>query len=211
MTRGTASKVFFVNGTVVFGNAERNRFQPVTVGSKIQNEDTIRTSTDAVINLALVPGVLVRLTSNSEIRIEELTLRKDGNETAGGMFYRRARIRLNRGNMSILFSGPDKSVSSFAVTTNQTTITPDSDCLFGVWTNGASTRVTCGRGEVTASGDGQAATKIAAGYFYLWPAASTDPIVASGDPDAQVDIKTSLAAEKELLEQAARWQNRCLF
>ena len=211
VTRATTATLFFANGEVVFGNAERNQFQPVTSTSKIQDDDTVRTSDHAAINLALVPGEFVQLSGNSEITIEQLRLTKDGNETAGGMLARRARIRLNRGKVSILFSRPERSRSYLAVTTNQSTITPDSDCLFSVWTDGAITRVTCGRGEVIASGNSQSKVKIAAGYFHQWPPASKEPIAATSDAGAQMDIRTSLEAEKELLDQAAGWQNRRIF
>ncbi len=208
LTRSTAPIVFFVNGDVVYGSAERNQFQTVTPRSKIQDGDTVRTSEGAAINLALVPGAFVRLSGNSEIKIEELRVSKDGNETAGGMLDRRARVRLNRGKMTILFIRPDRSASFLAVTTSQSTTTPESDCLFSVWTDGATTRVTCGRGEVIASGNGQSTVKVAAGYFDQWPTASKEPAAATGDADAQTDISSSLEAEKELLDQAAGWQNR---
>ena len=211
VTRATTTMLFFVNGEVVFGNAERQQFQPVTPRSKIQTGDTVRTSNGAAINLALVPGVFVQLSGNSEIRIEDLRLTKNGNETAGGMLARHARMRLNRGKVSILFSRPERSTSYFAVTTNQSTIVPDSDCLFSVWTDGTTTRVTCGRGEVIASTNGQSTTKIAAGYFDQWPTASKEPIAATANATAQMDIRTSLEAEKELLDQAAGWQNRRIF
>jgi len=211
ITRETAATVFFVKGDVVFGSAERNQFQPVTPKSRIRGRDTVRTSDGASINLALVPGAFVQLSGNSAIKIEELRLTKDGNETAAAMLDRSARIQLNRGKVSILFSRPDRSASYLAVTTSQSTITPDSDCLFSVWTDGTTTRATCGRGEVIASGDGQSTVKIAAGYFYQWPTAANEPVAATAEGGAQMDIRTSLEAEKELLDQAARWQNRRVF
>jgi ferric-dicitrate binding protein FerR (iron transport regulator) len=211
VTRTTAATVFFVNGDVVFGSAKRNQFQPVTPKSKIEDGDTVRTAVGAVLNLALVPGAFIQLSGNSEIKIEELRLTKDGNETAGGMLDRRARIRLSRGRVSILFSRPYRSASYLAVTTSQSTTTPDSDCLFSVWTNGTTTRVTCGRGEVIASGDEQRTVKISAGYFDQWPTKPRGPMAAAGNADAQMDIRTLLGAEKELPDQAASWQNRRLF
>lgn len=211
ITRATAATIFFVKGDVVFGSAERNQFQSVTPKSKIQDGDTVRTSEGASINLALLPGAFVQLAGNAETKIEELSLTKDGNETAGGMLDRCARIRLSRGMVSILFSRPDRSVSYLAVTTSQATLTPDSNSLFSVWTDGSTTRATCGRGEVIGSGDGQSTVKIAAGYFHQWPTATKEPIAATTDAGAQMDIRTSLEAEKELLDQAAGWQNRRAF
>ena len=69
-------------------------------------------------------------------------------------------------------------------------------------------RVTSGRGEVSASADAQPQLKIAAGYFSQWPATSKEPIAAIANATAQMDIKTALDVEPELLDQAAGWQNR---
>jgi len=203
--------VLFVKGSVVFGNAERNDPRPVTSKSKIHAGDTVRTLDNASINLALIPGAFVQLSGNSEIKIEDLRLTKDGNETAGGMLDRRASIRLNRGRIVSWFSHSDRSASEFVVTTGQVTLRPDSDCLFSVWTDGATSRVTCGRGEVSAPADAQSRMKIAAGYFFQWPTASKEPIAAITRAAAQMDVKTSLDVELELLDQAAAWQNRRVF
>src|SRR5438067_9564707 len=148
ITRATAATVFFVRGNVVFGSAERNDFQPVTSKSKIHVGDVVRTSDGASINLALIPGAFVQLSGNSEIKIEDLRLTKDGNETAGGVLDRRACVRLNRGRIVSLFSHSDTSASEFSVTTDQVTLSPDSDCLFAGWTNCITSRVTFGRSEV---------------------------------------------------------------
>ena len=211
ITRATAATVIFVKGDVVFGQTVGNQFEPVTPKSKIRGGDIVRTSDGAAINLALVPGAFVQLSGNSEIKIEELSVTKDGNETAGGMLDRHARMRLSRGRVIVLFSRSDTSGSRFTVATNQTMISPDSDCLFSVWTDGLTTRATCGRGELSGVGDGQTAVRIASGYFHQWPTAAKEPRAASVEGGAQMDIMASLEAEKELLDQAAGWQNRRVF
>jgi hypothetical protein len=211
VTRATVATVFFVRGNVVFGNAERNHFQSVTSKSKIHAGDTVRTSNGASINLALIPGAFVQVPENSEIEIEDLRVTKDGNETAGGMLDRRAQIRLKHGKIVSLFSRSDTSGSHFDVTTSQVTLTPESDCLFSVWTDGTTSRAACGRGEVSASADAQPPVRIAAGYFSQWPTASKEPNAATADAGAQMDIKAALDVEPELLDQAAGWQNRHVF
>jgi len=211
ITRSAAATVFFVKGNVIFGNAERNVFRPVTSKSKIHAGDTVRTSDGASINLALMPGAFVQLSGNSEIKIEDLRLTKDGNETAGGVLDRRASIRLNRGRIVSLFSHSDRSASEFSVATGQVTLRPDSDCLFSVWTNGAMSRVTCGRGEVSAPADAHPSLKIVGGYFSQWPTTAEEPVAAITDAGAQMDVKTALDVELELLDQAAGWQNRRVF
>ena len=211
ITRSTVAVVFSVKGKVVFGHSERNDFQPVTPKSRIEAGDVVRTSDGASINLALISGVFVQLTENSEIKIEHLRMTKDGNETAGGVLDRRASIRLTRGRIVSLFSHSDRSASEFNVATGQVNLRPDSDCLFSVWTDGASSRIACGRGEVNAFADAQSPVKIAAGYFSQWPTASKKPIAAIANAVAQMDIKTALDVEPELLDEAAGWQNRRVF
>jgi hypothetical protein len=203
--------VLSVKGDVVFGQAERNQFQPVTPSSKIRGGDIVRTSDGAAINLVLVPGAFVQVSGNSEIKIEELSLTKDGNETAGGMVDRSARVQLSRGRLSILFSRGDTSGSHFALATKQTIISPDSDCLFSVWTDGSITRATCARGELSRASDRQTPVRISTGYFHQWPTAAKEPLAASGEASAQMDVMVSLEAEKELQDQAARQQNRRVF
>ena len=150
ITRSTVAIVFSVRGNVVFGNAERNDFQPVTPKSRIQAGDIVRTSDGASINLGLIAGAFVQLAGNSEIKIEDLRLTKDGNDTAERMLDRRAWIRLNRGRIVCSFNQSDKTASDFGVTTGQITLRPDSDCLFSIWTDGTTSRATCERGEVSA-------------------------------------------------------------
>jgi hypothetical protein len=211
ITRAAAATVLLVQGDVIFEQTERNQFRPITPRSKIHGGDIVRTSDAAAVNLALVPGAFVQVSGNSEIKIEELSLTKDGNETAGGMRDRHARMRLSRGRVSILFSRSHTSGSHFTLATNQAMISPDSDCLFSVWTDGSTTRATCAGGEVSAVGDGQTPVRIGTGYVYQWPAAAKEPITAIAEGDAQMDIMASLEAEKQLLDQAAGWQNRRVF
>jgi len=205
ITRSTVAVVFSVKGNVLFGHAERNDFQRVTPKSRIEAGDVVRTSEGASINLALISGVFVQLTENSEIKIEDLRLTKDGNDTAERMINRRAWIRLNRGRIVCSFSQSDKTPSDFGIATGQITLTPASDCLFSIWTDGTTSRATCERGEVNASADAQPPLKIAAGYFSQWPTASKEPIAASADAQAQMDITTALHVEPELMDQAAGW------
>ncbi|MFL6500376.1 MAG: FecR domain-containing protein [Candidatus Udaeobacter sp.] len=205
ITRSTVAVIFSVKGNVVFGDSERNDFQPVTPKSRIQAGDVVRTSDGAAINLALISGVFVQLTENSEIKIEDLRLTKDGNDTADRMVNRRAWIRLDRGRIVCSFSQSDKTASDFGIASGQMTLRPASDCLFSIWTDGTTSRATCERGEVSASADAQPPLKIAAGYFSQWPTASKEPIAASSDAGAQMDITIALNVEPELMDQAAAW------
>jgi len=208
ISRATAAIVFSVKGNVVFGNSERNHFQPVTLKSRIHSGNTVRSADGASIKLALIPGALAQLSGNSEIKIEELRIAKDGNQTAGGMRERSTRIRLNRGKIIVLFNRSDRSASQFAITARELTVRADSNCLFCVWTDGTTTRVTCARGEIHASADAQPPAAIAPGYFQKSPTAGKEPLAAADDAAAQIDITESLEIGEQLRDQALGWQNR---
>src|SRR6266446_7871949 len=85
ISRATAAVVFSVKGRVLFGNAERNDFQPVTLKSRINSGHTVRSSHGASIDLALIPAALAQLPGGSEIKIDELSITKEGNQTAGSV------------------------------------------------------------------------------------------------------------------------------
>lgn len=207
-TREIAATVFLIKGRVIFGSAERDKFRAATLKSRIHGGDTVRSSDSASIDFALIPPALAQLGGDSEITIDELSITKDGNQTAGGMGARTARIRLNRGKVIVLFMPGDNRASEFAIITGQLTIKPDSDCLFSVWTDGKTTRVTCTKGKITAPADAQTPATITAGYFQEWPITRKEPIRATENASAQIDVTESLDAEQPLEDEAHDWQSR---
>jgi len=204
----TSATVLSVRGKVLFGNAQQNDFQPFTLKSRIREGDTVRSSGSASLDLALIPGALAQLCSDSEIEIEELKITKDGNDTAGGMRDRTGRIRLTRGRIIALFIPSDGLGSQFVITASELTIKPDSACLFCVRTDGATTRVTCAKGNINVSAEAQPPVTIAAGYFQEWPNKRTKPVAAADDATAQIDIAESLESGERLQDEAAAWLNR---
>src|SRR5207253_9262190 len=90
ISRGTAATVLSVKGTVVFGSAEQNSFQPVTLKSPIHDGNTVRTRDDAPIDFALIPAALAQVSGNCEIKLEQLQIKNDGNQTDEGIRNRRA-------------------------------------------------------------------------------------------------------------------------
>ena len=208
ITRRTAATVLSVKGNVVFGMAEQNNFQPVTRESRIYDGNIVRTSDGALLNLGLIAAALAQMSSNSEIKIEELKIAKDGNQTGGSVRSRSARIRLSRGKITVLFSGRDKRTSQFAISTPAVTVTADSDCLLRVQRDDATTRVTCVQGKVYASSGAQPPIAIGAGYFKQWPSTRPEPVAATEDAVAQIDITDSLEIENQLRELGAGCQNR---
>ena len=211
ITPATSATVFSVRGKVLFGNAQKNDFQPFTLKSRIHDGDTVRSLGGASLDLALIPGALAQLSGDSEIDIEELKITKDGNDTAGGMRDRTGRIRLNRGKIIVLFIPSDGLASQFVITASELTIKPDSACLFCVRSDGTMTRVTCAKGNINVSAEAQPPVTIAAGYFQEWPNKRAKAVAAADDATAQIDIAESLESGERLQDEASRWPNRRSF
>jgi hypothetical protein len=208
VTRRTAAVVLSVKGDVVFGMVEQNNFQPVTRESRIQDGSIVRTSDGALLDLGLIAPALAQVSSNSEIKVEELRISKDGNQTRGGMRARSARIQLSRGKITVLVSGRDQSRTQFAISTPAVSVTVDSDCLFRVHRDDRTTRGTCARGKVYAATGTLPPIAIGAGYFQRWPSTRPEPVAATEDAAAQIDIMDSFGIENELLELDAGWRDR---
>ena len=211
ISRATAATVLSVQGQVVFGNGDRNAFKPVTLKSRMRNGDTVRSANGASLDFTLIPSALVRLSSDSEIKIEQLSITKDGNETGPDMRDRKARIVISRGKIFVLFSPSERSASQVVIKAGQLTIKPDSDCLFCVGTDGTTTRVTCAKGDINASAEAHSPFTIAAGYFQQWPTERSQPGVATDDANAQIDITGALEAGGRLQDAMSRLQDRRPF
>jgi hypothetical protein len=211
VTRRPAATVLSVKGDVVFGLGDQNKFQPAIRESRIADGNIVRTSDGALLDLGLTAAALAQMARNSEIKVEELRISKDGNQTRGGIRNRSARIELSRGEITVLFSGRDKNASRFAISTPAVTVTVDSDCLFRVHRDERATRVTCVRGKVHAAAGAQGSMVIGAGYFQEWPSARREPLAATEDAAAQIDIMDSLEIENELRELDAGRRDRRPF
>jgi FecR protein len=211
VTRQVTARVLSIHGPVTFATDERTDFRPITLESRLPVGSSVRAFDGSWLDLALLPGVLLRLSSNSEIKIEELAISKNGNQPDGGMRSRSALVQLNRGEIIVLFHRPDKSASQFGVGVRQVRITADSDCLFRVRDDKATTRLTCVQGKVSAAYGSQPPVTIGAGYFQRWPQDRPEPVAATDDAAAQIDIVDSLGIANQLLELWSTWQNRRPF
>jgi hypothetical protein len=211
VTRRTAATVLSVKGEVVFRMAEQNDFEPVTNGRPIHNGSIVRTSDGALLDLGLIAPALAQLSSNSEIKVEELRMSKDGNQTRGGMRSRTAQIQLSHGKITVLFSVRDKSRSQLTIGTPAGTVAVDSACLFQVQRDDGTTRITCVQGKVQVATGGQPPITIAPGYFQQWSLTRPQPVSATADVAPQIDIMEALEIENELRRLEADWRDRHPF
>jgi hypothetical protein len=211
ITRQVAATVLSLHDPIVFQGPTRSDFRRVTLQTRLPCGSRIKTLDDGWLVIGVLSGMLAQVSSNSEITIQELKITKNGNDTGDAMRNRVANIRLNRGQLTVLFMQRGNAASRLLVHTDRAMAVADSDCLFRVQTDSAKTRVTCVLGKIIASPNAQRAIAIGAGYFQQWPSPHAEPIVATDEAAAQIDIADSLEVENQLRGLQSDWQKRRPF
>ncbi len=200
MSRQVVATILSLRGQIVYSSKKGGSFEPVSSETKLGAGSTLRTPTDGAINLALIPGALTQISGDSELKIEELELTKDGNETGDAIRERIARVGFRRGEMVVLFDG----FARFTIQTPQATITVLPGCLIRLDVDANRTRVTCVRGKIFAAQKPGQISAVEAGYVCEWPS-DHGPVPAADDPQGQIDTTVTLQSGRELRDlEAAR-------
>jgi FecR protein len=205
-TRSISATVLSTRGEVVCLSKESTNFRPVTPEVKLSADSILKTSSGARANLVLIPGALAQVSGDSELKINELKLRKDGNETGDAIRERIARIELHRGGIVVLFEG----FARVTIETPQATISVLPSCLLRLDVDERGTRATCVRGKFYATPKNGPVVAVDAGYFHEWPS-ERNAVSAVEDRRSQMDTTATLEAARELQELAAAQRDRLPF
>ncbi|PYL27484.1 MAG: hypothetical protein DMF45_12105 [Verrucomicrobia bacterium] len=206
MSRQVVATILSLRGQIVYSSKEGGSFEPISSETKLGAGSTLRTPTDGAINLALIPGALTQISGDSELKIEELELTKDGNETGDAIRERIARVGFRRGGMVVLFDG----FARFTIQTPQATITVLPGCLFRLEVDGSHTRLTCVRGKIYAAPKSGPISAVEAGYVCKWPS-DHGPAPAADAPQGQIDTTATIQVGRELRDLEARGRDRLPF
>lgn len=182
------------------GSTNPQRLEP---GSRLSGGCVLQSSRDGQVDLALVPGVLIRVLPNSELKIENLKIDKDGNETAYSIRNRVATVELRRGKLVALFEG----AANFTIKTSAVTIDVLPSCLISVDVDQVKTRLNCVRGDVRARPRNGSETTVEAGYFCEWPSQS-DMTPTSENQPAENDAMLARDAATTLEELSVQQRDR---
>lgn len=206
ISREVLATVLSTRGEIVASSKEPANFRRVDPETKLGAGSVLRTSSGAQVDLLLVPGVLAQVSGNSELKIEELNLTKDGNETGDAIRERVARMELRRGRMVVLFEG----FARFTIETREATIRVLPSCLLRLDVDQNGTRATCVRGKLYATPQNGQPVSIDAGYFREWPS-ERGAISAAEDARGQTDTMSTVEAARELQELAGAQRDRLPF
>jgi len=205
-TRSISATVLSARGEVTLLEKGSTNFRPLDSRANLSAGTTLRTSADAQLNLVLVPGALAQISAGSELKIEELSLTKDGNETGDAIWERVTRVEMHRGAMVVLFDG----FARFNIETDQAMLNVLPGCLFRVDVDETRTRLTVVRGKLSASATNGEGAAVYAGAAREWPSGpgKTSPVEESQSSTNTTEI---LQAARELQELAAERRDRLPF
>ena len=206
ISKEVVATVLSIRGEVLCVSKGSTNFRAVDSNTKLAPGSIVRTSSDAEFNLRLVPGALVQISGDSELKIEELRITKDGNETGDAIRERVARVELSRGGMIVLFEG----FARFTIKTRDATISVLPSCLFRLDVDQSRTRVTCIRGKLYVAPQNDESVVVDAGHFREWPSPS-GAMPAAEDRQAQADTTATLQAARQLQELDAAQRDRLPF
>ncbi len=166
------------------------------VDARIPTGATVVSGADARVDLSILPGALLRLDPDSALRIEKLTVAKNGNRTQEAM-QRDARLTLPRGAVtaSVQFRSEGDWIG---IATPNGTVSATSAALFFVDVDTARTRVTCARGTVHFQPSEGSPISLHARSFAEWPRPN-EQVSADFDVRATEEIEKLFEVERKLL------------
>jgi hypothetical protein len=202
--------VFQIEGSgTITGKAGPSKSRPLSRDERFAPGDEIRLQRESVAVLCLTPGIYLRCLGETHLRIEELSVSKDGDETGNAMNTRRAAIRLEQGRVHVFLPPAGPSRACLRINSRRGTLTTKAGSLISIALTADSMRVLCARGELAWDEPPSASTTIGAGYFSDWRSkggAAEEPSLAADDPKAQGEIMALLDSAQAIaeLENAAR-------
>ena len=206
ISREVVANVLSLHGEVAYLSKGSTEFHPLSAPAKLAAGAILKTATGARANLVLIPGALAQISGDSELKIEELRLRKDGNETGDAMRERVARVELRRGGLVVRFEG----VARFTIVTREATLSVLPSCLLRLDVDEKGIRATCFRGKFYATPANGQVVAVDSGYFREWPS-HAGAVATAEDERGQRDATATLETARELQELAAAQRDRLPF
>jgi FecR protein len=199
--REVLARVLSSNGGITIARANTNAGS-ASIGDKqlLAVGCHIETAADGKVDIAAVPGTLVRLGPLSDLSIEELKITKDGDAMVDAMTTRSVRLRLTRG---VIHAVVDETRTNARLRVNTPTgaVIAQGGCTFYLAVQANQTRLTCVRGTVRLERPNALSLAVVeAGYFQVWPSAADRAVAADSDQRAQEEVTETLETERELLE-----------
>jgi hypothetical protein len=203
ITREVSAKLLVLEGAVSLEDSTGGNVALTPKSSTlVRKGETVRTGERSRADLLLLPGALVAMGPKAAIRLEELSLTKDGNALNEAM-SRLVHLRVLTGRV-LLVSQFDTEPGQRRVATPSGVLSWIRPGTFLLQVEGDQTRITCIRGAGTFKTVEEATVSMEAGFFRVIPSIVPDPTGVEDDVQAQDDVDYALDMERKLLNMQDR-------
>lgn len=182
--------------------------QPVFVpegtsrGSQLCPGTILRTSTASTAQIACLSNTLLELAEKSTLKMDSLSLWKDGNETEDEIEARSMRCHFSAGTLTIAYHGAE-GVSEFIAVTPHGILTAKFSCVARLVVDDQTTHISCANGTVVFEpSDGRPGIPVEAGFIAESSARETAIKPAAATAAGQQEITRSLEIERRLATSA---------
>jgi hypothetical protein len=198
VTRDVPATVLSADGDAVAEDSRSQTKRQIAAESLLTAGESLRTAQNAQADVALVPGALLNLEGEAEIRLDTVRITKNGNRVHDAM-RRNVRVTITRGTvfLAVQFESEGAGVS---IATPHGVLTVTSPALYRAEVRDDVTRITAARGMVHFHPSGApAAVLLEARSVREWPNAGSEQVPADFDIRATEEIEKSLVVEQKLL------------
>jgi hypothetical protein len=203
--------VFQIEGSgTVSGKSDSRESRALSRDDNLAAGGEIRLQADSVAVLCLTPGIYLRCLGETRIRIEALSISKDGDETGNAMYMRRATFRLEGGRVHVFLPNAGPSRANLRIDSPRGILTMKAGTLASISLTPDSARVLCARGQVDWSEASSDSINIGAGYFVdhgNTALAGREPVSAADDAAAQVEIMALLDSADAIMDLENKARN----
>lgn len=192
--------VLSLDGDVGFQQQKTAERVALTVNIHPGAGSVLTTGPSSRVCLALLGSDLVELGPSSEMRIDDLSLTVDGNETSDPVSRRESRVSLEQGSISVSHQHRGQADSTFTLVTPNATLSTRASAALRVQCDSGKTRILCANGQLSVqSNAADAPVALAAGMVSVRSADQNNDFAAESDADAQHELVETLDAQANLL------------
>jgi hypothetical protein len=202
------ASVFQVDGNAVLYHA-KTKFV-LSPSSRPAAEDKIDTGENGTAAISLIPGFFIQAEPRTIFAIEELKLRKDGNETADPIKMRSAMVMLEQGKIRGFLPRRINGRCRLRIATRSGTLEAKRDTVFSLQWNGEFGRIICVHGKVVwrAKPEGSGIIVQGGNYFDTGSGSKIATKLArisdNGEVEEEMEASIGTAGLLEELETRAR-------
>ena len=166
----------------------------------ISSGEHLQVTRGKVVTICFLPGVMAAASDSAEIEVEDLRIRKDGNETDEAIKSREVRLRLDLGSLTVSLDSKNIAVLPYlSIATAAGTLSADFDALFYIKSDPHHTEVVCIRGEIDLhDNNARNLATLRTGQWCDWKKGEVPQLQRVTSSQTQKEVAAAREAEKKM-------------